>query len=140
MKQFYLLSLKSKHITKSSFLKCYDTIAMNILSLKIWINKNFSCFSLIGYIIGCLNRYTVLENPLDTPLYMYISGFYPSTFVYSRFFPKIEFFYCLHEDALPTHFLALKHTLFIADKHLWILWFGNKVHKIPSPKFVHKSW
>ena len=22
-------------------------------------------------------------------------GFYPSTFVYSRFFPKIEFFYCL---------------------------------------------
>ena len=77
-----------------------------------------TCFSLIGYIIGCLNRYTVLENPLDTPLYMYISGFYPSTFVYSRFFPKIEFFYCLHEDALPTHFSALKYKLFLADKQL----------------------
>ena len=24
-----------------------------------------------------------------------LSGFYPSTFVYSRFFPMIEFFYCL---------------------------------------------
>ena len=34
--------------------------------------------------------------------------FYPSTFVYnSRFFPKIEFFYCLQENAFPTRFLAL---------------------------------
>ena len=32
---------------------------MKILFLKI---------SLIGYIIECLNQYTVLENPLDTPL------------------------------------------------------------------------
>ena len=49
------------------------------------------------------------------------AGFYPSTFVYSRFFPKIEFFYCLHENAYPTHFLALKNTLSIADKHPWIM-------------------
>ena len=45
------------------------------------------------------------------------AGVYSSTFVYSRFFPKIEFFYCLHENAYPTHFLALKNTLSIADKH-----------------------
>ena len=45
------------------------------------------------------------------------AGVYLSTFVYSRFFPKIEFFYCLHENAYPTHFLALKNTLSIADKH-----------------------
>ena len=32
--------------------------------IRIFLN----CFSLIGYIIGCLNLYTVLENPLDTPL------------------------------------------------------------------------
>ena len=68
------------------------------------------------------------------------AGFYPSTFFYSCFFPKIEFFYCLHEKAFLTHFLALKHTLFITDKHLWILRFGNKVQKISSPKFVHQSW
>ena len=42
------------------------------------------------------------------------SGFYPSTSVYSRFFPKIEFSYCLHKNAFSTHFLALKHTLSIA--------------------------
>ena len=29
------------------------------------------------------------------------ASFYPSTFVYTRFFPKIEFFYCLHENAFP---------------------------------------
>ena len=37
------------------------------------------------------------------------------------FFQKIEFSYCLHENAFPTNFLELKHTLSIADKHLWIL-------------------
>ena len=76
-------------------------------------------------------------------LHIHISAytdFCPSTFVYTRFCPKIEFFYCLHENAFPTHFLVLKYTLSIADKHPWILWFDNKVHKIPSPKFVHKSW
>ena len=73
-------------------------------------------------------------------IFIYISGFYPSFFIYNRFFPKFEFFYCLHENAFPTHFLALKHTLSIADKHLWKLWFGNKVHKISSPKFMHKCW
>ena len=40
-----------------------------------------------------------------------ISGFYPSLFAYSCFFPKIEFFYCFHENAFPTDFLALTYTL-----------------------------
>ena len=34
------------------------------------------------------------------------------------FFPKIELFYCLHENAFPTHFLALKQMLSITDEHL----------------------
>ena len=32
--------------------------------MRIFLN----CFSLIVYIIGCINRYTIFENPLDTPL------------------------------------------------------------------------
>ena len=60
-------------------------------------------------------------------------------FCLQPFFPK-DFFDCLHENAFPTHFLALKHSLSVADKDLWVLWFGNKMHKIPSPKFVQKSW
>ena len=91
----------------------------------------------IIYICSYLYMYIYV---LYTYIFIYISGFYPSTFIYSCFSPKIEFCYCLHENAFVTYFLALKHAFSIADKHLWILWFGNKVHKIPSPKFVHKSW
>ena len=49
-----------------------------------------------------------------------ISGFYPSLFAYSCFFPKIEFFYCFHENAFPTDFLALTNTLSIPRSALLV--------------------
>ena len=75
--------------------------------------------------------------------FSYVSSwhdFIQAIFPTAVFFPKIEFFSCLHKNAFLTHLLALKHTFAVADKHPWILWFGNKVHKVSSPKFVHKSW
>ena len=63
------------------------------------------------------------------------TGFYPSTFLYSCFFPKdwvsvifaklVGFFESIFEiwvsrsleNAFLTHFLTSNHTLFIADKH-----------------------
>ena len=34
-------------------------------------------------------------------MYMYISGFYPGTFVYSRFSPKIQFFTVCFSSVAP---------------------------------------
>ena len=59
---------KNKDIIKVTFVKCLDTIAMKIFSLKFELMRIFlNCFSLTGYIIECPNRHTILENPPDTP-------------------------------------------------------------------------
>ena len=84
----------------------------------------------------CWYRFMTWKLELIEKYWGGCAGFYPSTFVYSCFFPQRLSFYCFHENAFLKHFLALKHTLSFADKQ----WFGNKVHKIPSPKFVHESW
>ena len=76
------------------------------------------------------------------------------------FFSKIKFLYYLLtqyvvrcpnfeiwvsrslENVCLIHFLTSKAILSIADKNNfspWILWFGEKVHEIPSHKSMHKS-
>ena len=57
--------------------------------MRIFLN----CFSLTGYIIGCPNRHTILENPLDTPqldlksTYTYI---HTHTYIYIYIYVYIE--------------------------------------------------
>ena len=41
------------------------------------------------------NKSIYIINLYKEYIYIYKSGFYPSTFVYSRFSPKIQFLYCL---------------------------------------------
>ena len=61
--------------------------------IYIYTNQHKSCFTPVAW----LKTYTIYKADLDTEMniYIYISGFYLSTFVYSRFFSKTEFLYCL---------------------------------------------
>ena len=59
--------------------------------MRIFLN----CFSLTGYIIGCPNRHTILENPLDTPQLDLKSAYtYIHTHIYHIYiYIYIYFFY-----------------------------------------------
>ena len=65
-------------------------MCMIYIYIYIYTNQHKSCFTPVA----CLQTYTLYKADLEIEMYIYISGFYPSTFVYSRFFSKIEFLYC----------------------------------------------
>ena len=79
-------------------------------------------------------------------------GASPSIFVYSHFFPKIEFFLFTKSVNLDLQIIGeyIFDTLFDFKRYVvhcwwtsfspWVLWFGDKEPTTPSPKLMYKCW
>ena len=117
-----------------------------VLLLSLWVYEKLFVF--YGYLILLLSLY--FKHHSNSIHIM--AGFYPSTFVYSRFFLKDWVFLLFAESVnldLQIIEKCISDTLFGFKAYvvhrwetpffLWILWFGDKVHKVPSLKLMHKS-